>query len=72
MGGLRQIDPDDAMSGAEERQEREREQAALERGRARHQHNRAHPDKPGGPRDDGYASMTEREKAAYKKGHRGG
>jgi len=72
MGGLRQEDPDKAVERAIEKQEREREQAAYERGRARHQSNTKHPDKPGGPADDGYGDMTEREKAAYKKGHRGG
>ena len=72
MGGLKQTDPDEAVEGAIEKQEREREKAAYERGRARHEGNKRTPDKPGGPSDDGYGQMTEREKAAYKKGHRGG
>jgi len=72
MGGLKQTDPDEAVEGAIEKQEREREKAAYERGRARHQSNQKRPDKPGGPSEDGYGDMTEREKAAYKKGHGGG
>lgn len=71
MGGLRQIDPDDAIKRAEEKQEQEHERVAYESGKARHKSNQEQPDKPGGPGDDHYDRMSDREKEAYKKGHRG-
>lgn len=71
MAGLKQTDPDKAVEDAIEKQEREREEAAYKRGKARHKSNKEHPEKSGGPKEDGYGSMTEREKEAYKRGHRG-
>jgi len=44
---------------------------AYKKGRNRHHQYEKDPSLAGGPKDDGYASMTQTEKDAYKQGHRG-
>ncbi len=72
MGGLRQIPIDDAIDQAEDKQQEEREQDAYESGRNQHDRNEKNPSNDGGPASDGYGSMSDGEKEAYKRGHRGG
>jgi hypothetical protein len=71
MGGLKNVPVDEAVDNAIEKQEKEREDAAYRRGKSRFEKNVSDPGSGGGPRDDGYASMSPREKDAYKKGHGG-
>ena len=71
MGGLKQTPIDEAISNAEAKQEREREDKAYKKGKDRHQEDQSNPSNRGGPKGDGYGNMSPGEKEAYKKGHRG-
>jgi hypothetical protein len=72
MGGLRNIPVDDAISDVEKKQQQQREAEAYKKGKERHEKNQDDPNNQGGPKEDGYGSMTPGEKEAYKKRHRGG
>ena len=61
---------DPMIKKAEAKQQAQREQAAYEAGKARHKANQD-PNSSGGPKSDGYGSMTEGEKENYKRGYRG-
>lgn len=67
--GLGQVDPDDAVRRAEQKQEKEREKKAYKKGAERRELNKGA--KAGGPKEDGYENMTSGEKQAYKRGYTG-
>ncbi|MDU8926576.1 hypothetical protein RXV86_04175 [Alisedimentitalea sp. MJ-SS2] len=56
---------------AEEKQQRQRDRDAFERGKARRKADHDNPANDGSPGKDGYGSMTGSEKEAYKRGFRG-
>ena len=72
MGGLKQEPVDDAIRDAEEKQEKEREREAYKKGKKRREKIQGDPAAGGSPQEDGYGSMTDREKKEYKRGYRGG
>ncbi len=49
-----------------------RVEQAYKKGKDRHDAYQSNPQAPGGPREDGYETMSQAEKDAYKRGHSGG
>lgn len=71
MSGLKNVPVDQAISEAEKKQQKQREEQAYSKGKKRYEQNQSDPSNQGGPKKDGYGSMTPGEKEQYKKGHRG-
>lgn len=62
----------DNVGGAGRIQHNLRVDQAYKKGKDRNRAYQNDPSQPGGPRDDGYDTMSQDEKDAYKRGHGGG
>jgi hypothetical protein len=60
---------DNIVNNAQQKQQQQRERDAQKKGQQRRENIKNDPAQGGGPGDDGYAGMNDREKAAYKKGY---